>query len=178
MASVCRNCDRELAADFGFCPGCGQKSDLHRLSWHEIAHDSIHYFTHADKGIFSLIADLGSKPGSVARQYVEGRRRKYFPPLNFFLIIAAILVISSTWNPLQRTDISRENITVLSKIKDTQERAHQLSVYERKAKVTPFISSYSNVVALASLPLSAFVFFCFTPGRDTIMSNILSRECT
>ena len=27
------------------------------------------------------------------REYVEGKRKKYFPPLNFFLIVAAIYVL-------------------------------------------------------------------------------------
>lgn len=161
MDSVCKNCDRDLTPQFTFCPDCGQKANLHRLNIHDIFHEAIHYFTHADKGIFQLIRDLTVRPGSVAREYVEGRRRHYFPPLNFFLIIAAILVISSSWNPTKTSDISQQNIEQLSKIKDPQERAEQLQVYERKAKVSPFVSKYSNLFALASLPLSAFVFFVF-----------------
>lgn len=84
MEAACKNCAGELTESYAFCPGCGQKAHLHRLSWHEIGHGLVHYFTHADKGIFSLLKDLATKNGVVAREYIEGQRRKYFPPPNFF----------------------------------------------------------------------------------------------
>ncbi len=48
--------------------------------------------THADKGLFQLLRDLVIKNGQVAREYVDGKRKKYFSPLNFFLLVAAVFV--------------------------------------------------------------------------------------
>jgi hypothetical protein len=60
------------------------KTDLHRISMHEVVHDGVHYFTHADKGLPQLVRDLVLKGGVVAREFVNGKRKKYFSPLNFF----------------------------------------------------------------------------------------------
>ena len=92
MEANCKNCDIELQPHYDFCPKCSQKTKLHRLSMHEVVHEGIHYFTHADKGLFQLIRDLTIKTGTVAREYAEGKRKKYFSPLNFFLLAATLYV--------------------------------------------------------------------------------------
>lgn len=99
MEMTCKNCDRDLAPEFDYCPKCSQKVALHRLTFHDVFHEAIHYFTHADKGIFQLLRDLFKKNGVVVRQYVEGIRKKYFSPFNFFLIVAAILCSSLMFLP-------------------------------------------------------------------------------
>ena len=77
--SICANCAAPLDPQFRYCPQCSQKVDLHRLSLHDIFHDVVHYFTHADKGFFGLLKDLAVSTGKVAREYVTGKRKKYFP---------------------------------------------------------------------------------------------------
>ncbi len=84
MSKECSNCAFILADNFIFCPQCAQKANLHRLSIHEVLHDGVHYFNLADKGLFRLLKDLLIKTGNVAKEYVAGKRKKYFPPLNFF----------------------------------------------------------------------------------------------
>ena len=88
----CLNCNRPLLEGQKFCAFCGQKTALKRLSLFEIWHDVVHYFTHADKGIFQLLKALIVQNGTVAKEFVAGKRKKYFPPLNFFLIVAALYV--------------------------------------------------------------------------------------
>jgi hypothetical protein len=61
----CLNCGSGLGAGYKFCATCGQKANTHRLSFHEIGHDALHYVTHADKGIFHLIKELARRPGKV-----------------------------------------------------------------------------------------------------------------
>jgi hypothetical protein len=80
MESICKNCETNYPEKYNYCPNCSQKSALHRLSFHDVLHEGIHYFTHADKGLFQLIRDLVKKRGVVAREYIEGKRKKYFPP--------------------------------------------------------------------------------------------------
>lgn len=94
----CLNCGSALEPSQRFCPQCGQNADTHRLNFKHIWHDLIHAFTHADKGIFSLIWQLAFKPGIVAREYVDGRRKKYFNPFTFVILVvgfASVILISS-----------------------------------------------------------------------------------
>lgn len=92
----CLNCGSAFTPDAKYCAACGQKAATHRMHFHDIWHDLIHYFTHADKGIFHLLKDLATKPGLVAREFVEGKRQKYFRPLNFFLIVAGLVVFMTS----------------------------------------------------------------------------------
>lgn len=91
--SNCLNCNAPLSATQKFCSECGQKTALKRVNLHDVLHDAIHYFTHADKGIFTLLKSLVVQPGLVAKEYIEGKRKKHFPPLNFFLIVAAVYIV-------------------------------------------------------------------------------------
>jgi hypothetical protein len=61
-----------------------------RLTIREIGHDLIHAFTHADRSIFALIGGLLVRPGRVARDYVEGRRKRYFGPFAFLIISVGV----------------------------------------------------------------------------------------
>ncbi|MDX2220583.1 MAG: DUF3667 domain-containing protein [Burkholderiales bacterium] len=99
MESVkCLNCDSPLTATQAYCSVCGQKTDTQRLTLHDITHALIHVFTHADHSVFSLVRDLTWKPGRVARDYVAGKRRKYFNPFTFALIVVGVtsLVLAFT----------------------------------------------------------------------------------
>lgn len=84
----CKNCD--AATQGKFCSSCGQQVDTHRITVPHLSHELIHALTHADKGFLLLLKELITKPGIIARQYVEGKRKKYFNPLSFVVITTAL----------------------------------------------------------------------------------------
>src|SRR5688572_23676889 len=90
---ICQNC--EVTFESKFCPDCGQKADIHRISIKHIIHDVVHAFTHADKGLLLLVKELLLRPGFVAREFVGGKRKKYFNPLSFLVIASALLAYFS-----------------------------------------------------------------------------------
>jgi hypothetical protein len=73
-----------------FCANCGQKTDIHPITLGHVAHDFIHAFTHADKGFLMTLKQMVLKPGIVAKEYIEGKRKKYFNPLSFLVITMAV----------------------------------------------------------------------------------------
>lgn len=161
MKATCKNCGTNHSETNNFCPNCSQRSALHRLAFHDIVHEGIHYFTHADKGLFQLIRDLCTKRGLVAFEYIEGKRKKYFPPLNFFLLIAAVFVFVATLaEPTAPTNILQAHPEI-NAITDPTEKLQTIGVYERKIKVSHFTTKYSNLMAMCSLPLTALVFWLF-----------------
>jgi hypothetical protein len=162
MKAICKNCETPYLSSFNYCPQCSQKVHLHRISPHEVFHEAVHYFTHADKGIFQLIRDLVLKSGTVAKEYVNGKRKKYFPPLNFFLLVAAIFVFISnipkeTHSPI---DMQKENLE-LNAITNPVQKEKMTRLYERKEKAFHFMRKYSNLMAMMALPLTAFFFWLF-----------------
>lgn len=56
-------------------------------------HEFFHALTHADKGILFLVKELLYRPGFVAKEYLEGKRKKYFNPLSFLVIVSALYAI-------------------------------------------------------------------------------------
>jgi hypothetical protein len=88
--SRCLNCATSMLVDQHFCGACGQRVIRGRLTLREIGHDVMHALTHADRSIFVLIGALITRPGKVAREYVDGRRKRYFGPFAFLVIAVGV----------------------------------------------------------------------------------------
>lgn len=157
----CLNCGSNLGSGYKFCTTCGQKAATYRLNFHEIVHDALHYITHADKGIFYLIGQLARRPGTVAREYIDGRRTKYFKPINFFLIVGTILVFMTT--KFHIVDLARvKNIeAAAARVTDPAKKQYMLVVAKRAEKISQFMGKYSNVANMLATPFFAFIFYMF-----------------
>jgi hypothetical protein len=156
----CLNCGSNLNS-YKFCPVCGQKAETHRLSFHDLWHDLLHYFTHADKSFFSLVGALAVRPGVVAREYVDGKRAKYFKPVNFFLVVGTILVLMLTWFHFQNDEMIVKIRQEAAKIRDANEQKIALERIERMQHVLHYATKYSNVMNMLITPLFAFIFWLF-----------------
>jgi hypothetical protein len=84
---ICANCSSTV--DSNFCPTCGQSRQVHRITVAHVVHEGIHSITHADKGFLLLVKQLLKRPGFLAKEYIEGKRKKYFNPVSFLVISTA-----------------------------------------------------------------------------------------
>ncbi len=178
QAPNCLNCEHPVAEHQNFCDVCGQKTTVHRLSLHDVSHDALHYFTHADKGIFSLLWQLLKKPGVVAREYVAGKRRKYFPPMNFFLIVAAVYVfmLNAVAPTTKEHVIPAEQMAKYENIKDPATKAKVGAILERRVKSSQFINRYANFVAMIATPLITFFLWLFyKKGRYNYTEHLVAN---
>ncbi|MBT1690004.1 DUF3667 domain-containing protein [Dawidia soli] len=85
---TCKNC--HAPAPGAYCAACGQQTHIHRVTMGHLAHEVSHALTHADKGFLLLIKELITRPGIVAREYLNGKRKKYFNPFTFLVITSAL----------------------------------------------------------------------------------------
>jgi hypothetical protein len=92
--TACKNCDYNFEGKF--CTNCSQKADTHRFTLLHFGHDFIHALTHTDKGVIFLMRELIKRPGYVAREYNSGKRKKYFNPITFLLIMTAAQVFTAS----------------------------------------------------------------------------------
>jgi hypothetical protein len=103
MTDACLNCGVPFAAGQHFCGSCGQRTSITaQLTMRDIGHDLAHAITHADHSVFALIRELAMRPGHVARDYVQGRRKRHFGPFAFLIITvglasAVILISGVEW---------------------------------------------------------------------------------
>jgi Protein of unknown function (DUF3667) len=172
----CLNCNTSLQTGANYCPQCGQKAAIHRLRFHDLWHDAIHYFTHADKGIFHLLKELAVHPGRVAREYIEGKRTKYFKPFNFFLIVAGVVVFMT--HTFYREDNAR--VRQMEKgamyAKDPAVRKYLGEMVVRMKKVGEITGKYSNVFNMLATPLfSLIMWLFFIRGRYTYIEHLVAN---
>ena len=95
MPTTCLNCGAEMQHQF--CPYCGQKKDVEKINWHSFVHDIGHFFTHIEKGFLNTSLQLLIRPGRVIKEYLAGKRKKYHKPISFYLIWAAIRLLTFTF---------------------------------------------------------------------------------
>lgn len=88
--TTCKNCENSFEGNY--CPICSQKADTHRFTIKHLAHEFFHAFTHADKGIIFLAKELFIRPGLVAREFNAGKRKKYFNPITYLLLVMALQI--------------------------------------------------------------------------------------
>ena len=94
----CSNCSAVISENAKWCSACGQSAHIHRFNFHHILHEFFHALTHADKGFLYLLKELAIRPGKVLLEYIiEGKRKKYFNPFTFLMIILAISLIANSF---------------------------------------------------------------------------------
>jgi hypothetical protein len=85
---LCKNCGHPLGGRF--CSHCGQRADIHRVSWHEIAHHFPHALLHVDGGLFFTLRELALRPGHTCREYLLGKRKPHYNPFLLLIMSAGL----------------------------------------------------------------------------------------
>jgi hypothetical protein len=95
--SLCLNCKAEVSSNF--CPDCGQRQMVKRLSLREGWNDFWARIYGFDGLFLNTLRDLTIKPGLAAREFVNGNRVTYYGPVGyFFLMITLYLIVASFLN--------------------------------------------------------------------------------
>jgi hypothetical protein len=172
----CLNCEAVITPEQAYCSGCGQKCATHRLSFHELWHDVVHYMTHADKSIFKLFGALITRPGVVAREYVGGKRARYFKPLNYFLIVAGIVVFMTSFFSVVDDSRARGVERYASTIKEPAKQAHYRDMAGRIRQTNKFIGKYSNFIHMLATPLITVIIWLFyTRGKYSYVEHLVAN---
>jgi Protein of unknown function (DUF3667) len=87
---ACLDCGVVLLAGQKYCPRCGQRTDLARLTLRDIGREVVHAVVHTDRSAYALLRALCARPGYVAREYVRGRRRRHFGPFATLVVLIGI----------------------------------------------------------------------------------------
>ena len=88
----CPNCDTPLPAGARFCPGCGQKVPRGRVSMRDIATEVWDVFVGKDRRVLAVARGLVTRPGGLAQDWIEGKRRRYVNPLALLLWTVGLAV--------------------------------------------------------------------------------------
>ena len=89
----CLNCERELSVEDNFCPRCGQVNDTNRLSIKQYFSEYLSGFFEFDNRFLRTVIPLLIKPGTVSKNYVNGRRIYYANPFQLYLHITILFFL-------------------------------------------------------------------------------------
>lgn len=106
-AGRCLNCGAPLHG--GFCAECGQRAVPPNPTVRELAGDAWHELSGYDGRIMETIRGL-ARPGFLTRQYVDGRRMHYLPPVRIYLIASLLYFVIAASAPEEVT--TRESSTI------------------------------------------------------------------
>ncbi len=88
----CLNCGAPLQGRY--CHACGQSADDHHRSILHLAWEAVEGFTHLDGRLAKTLPALLLRPGSLARDHIEGRRTRHVPPFRLFLITLLLFMLA------------------------------------------------------------------------------------
>ena len=87
----CHNCGASVPGRY--CGNCGQRLEppVHSL-WHflTVAMEDV---THADSRLWRTLWALLFKPGFLTREFLDGRRASYLPPVRLYLVLSVVFFI-------------------------------------------------------------------------------------
>lgn len=86
MSATCANCDAPIAGRY--CAGCGQDARA-RLTFRELAGQAIGGLLDLDSRFWRTLRGLAI-PGRMSADYLAGRRIRYMPPVQTYLVVALL----------------------------------------------------------------------------------------
>jgi Protein of unknown function (DUF3667) len=93
-APRCANCGASVADRY--CGNCGQRLEapVHSL-WHflTVAFEDV---THADSRVWRTLWALLCRPGFLTREFLDGRRARYLPPVRLYLVLSVVFFLCAS----------------------------------------------------------------------------------
>ncbi len=90
-AAHCENCGASVPGRF--CGNCGQRVEppIHSV-WHfsQVAAEDV---THADSRLWRTLWALIFRPGFLTREFLDGRRARYLPPVRLYLVLSVVFFV-------------------------------------------------------------------------------------
>lgn len=88
----CHNCNTAVTGRF--CTECGQKLELHRPTFGHFVGEGIESLTHADSRLWQTLWYLISKPAFLTKEFFDGRRARYLPPIRLYIVLSVAFFLS------------------------------------------------------------------------------------
>ncbi len=90
----CKNC--ETPVESYYCHDCGQRTSVHRVTLKETFSDVASGLLSFEAPFWITLKLLFSNPGVLFRDYLSGRRKSYFKPVSFFILLTVVHILVRT----------------------------------------------------------------------------------
>lgn len=106
-ARICMNCEEPLTGKF--CSNCSQRSQTRTMDWKWLVHEVQYGIIQMDRGFFFTLKELFTRPGPAIRDYLEGKRKRYFSPFTMLMILGALNVLLANWVGVAEHTVHRKS---------------------------------------------------------------------
>ncbi len=89
--AYCYNC--EAPADGDYCSSCGQRTSVHKVTFTETFQDFWDFLFSVNAPFFTTVKLLFGNPGKLLRDYLGGKRKRYYRPVAFFLLMTVVYLL-------------------------------------------------------------------------------------
>lgn len=91
---ICINSNNEHGEKF--CPNCGEKSNVPKITFKTILSSLFSTITYMDKGFLFNVKNLFLNPSKTINDFIKGRRKTIFNPISFLIISISIYLIGES----------------------------------------------------------------------------------
>jgi hypothetical protein len=93
VGQPCANCEAPLEGPY--CHACGQNADNHKRSIFHLIVEAIEGMFHLDGRLALTLPALFFRPGTLAKDYMEGRIVRHVPPFRTFLVALLLFIFAA-----------------------------------------------------------------------------------
>ena len=90
----CKNCQEEFEGKF--CSNCGQNSKVGKINYEHVVNEISESVFQLNHGLLFTIKELFFRPGIRIKDYLDGKRKNYFKPIAYVLLLSTIYGLLST----------------------------------------------------------------------------------
>lgn len=130
----CKNCGAKIMGKY--CYSCGQNTDLHHRSIFHLMYEALEGIFHFDGRLWRTLPAIFIRPGSLNKDYIEGRINRHVPPFRLFLVSLFIFIITSEFK-LEKAIHHAENSHEVSQKSDIDVKIGGLDKKEHNTETTP-----------------------------------------
>ena len=87
----CANCGHTYSGNY--CPVCGQKAGDKRITWRLVGQNFLKAWGIDSRSLPNTLLQLILRPGYLIGDYLDGRRRVSYPPVNMLFVVAVFYLI-------------------------------------------------------------------------------------
>lgn len=98
----CKNCNYSVKAKY--CENCGQRTSVNKVTFKETIQDFIDMVFSVNAPLMLTLKMLIVNPGKLFREYLEGKRKKYYKPVAFLILATIVFVLIKAmlkYDPMQ-----------------------------------------------------------------------------
>lgn len=104
----CANCGTEFTGNY--CPVCGQKASVERLNWRSAVKGISLLWGMDSRSMLYTLLQLFLRPGYLISDYLDGKRKRYYPPVKLLIIVGlAILILEYLYHLYNPADPASDN---------------------------------------------------------------------